>query len=107
MTAVLAAASTLAVKTQELMLLAAAPCAQAPPGMQQYADQLTGWAKWAVLSLLGIGFFSSIVMLIWGRVTQHPRGARLGFDGIMICLGAAILFVVGYLVITSITGTGC
>lgn len=100
------ATTTLAAKAHSL-ILAAGPCAQAPPGLQKYADQLTGWAKWAVLSLLGIGFFVSITALIWGRVTHHPRGARLGFDGIMVCVGGAILFVVGYVIITSITGNGC
>ena len=92
---------------QEMMYLAAGPCAAAPPGLQKYADQLTGWAKWAVLALLSIGFFISVAALIWGRVTHHPRGARLGFDGIMVCIGGAILFVVGYVIITSITGNGC
>jgi hypothetical protein len=46
-------------------------------------------------------------MLVWGRVTHHPKGARLGFDGLMICLVGAIIYVVGYTIITSITGSGC
>lgn len=82
-------------------------CPQAPPGMQTWADQILAWVKWGVLTVLAISFFVSVGMLIWGRVTHHPKGARLGFDGLMICLVGAILYVVGYVVITSITGSGC
>jgi hypothetical protein len=82
-------------------------CPQAPPGMQTWADQILAWVKWGVLAVLAISFFVSVGMLIWGRVTHHPKGARLGFDGLMICLVGAILYVVGYVIITSITGSGC
>lgn len=85
----------------------AGTCAALPPGLQQYSDEILGWSKGVVLSLLGIGFFVSISALIWGRTTHHQKGARLGFDGIMICVGAAILFVGGYVIITSIAGNGC
>ena len=86
---------------------AAGICPQAPPGTQAYANEVTAWVKWAVLVILGICFFASVGMLIWGRVTHHPKGARLGFDGLMICFVAAILYVVGYVVVTSIVGNGC
>ncbi len=89
------------------MLLAAGVCPAAPPGLQTYADQIQGWVKWGVLAILAISFFASVGMLIWGRVTHHPKGARLGFDGIMICLVGAIIYVVGYVILTSITGNGC
>ena len=82
-------------------------CPQAPPGMQTWADQILAWVKWGVLAILAISFFVSVGMLIWGRVTHHPKGARLGFDGLMICLVGAIIYVVGYVIITSITGSGC
>ncbi len=88
-------------------LLAVAVCPQAPPGLQAYQDQILGWVKWGVLAILALSFFASVGMLIWGRVTQHPRGARLGTDGLLICVLGAIIYVVGYAVITSITGSGC
>lgn len=88
-------------------LLAAGVCPVAPPGLQVYSDQVLGWVKWGVLAVLAISFFASVGMLVWGRVTHHPKGARLGFDGIMICLVGAILYVVGFVIISSITGKGC
>ncbi len=88
-------------------LLAAGVCPQAPPGLQTYADQLTGWVKWGVLAILTASFFAAVGMLVYGRVTHHPKGARLGFDGIMVCLLGAIIYVVGYVILTSITGNGC
>jgi len=88
-------------------ILASGVCPVAPPGVQSYADEVLSWVKWGVLAILAISFFASVGMLVWGRVTHHPRGARLGFDGLMICLVAAIIYVVGYVIISSITGSGC
>jgi hypothetical protein len=88
-------------------LFAAGVCPKAPPGVQMWSDQVLAWVKWGVLAILAISFFVSVGMLIWGRVTHHPKGARLGFDGLMICIVGAIIYVVGYVIISSITGNGC
>ena len=88
-------------------VLAAGVCPQAPPGVQKWSDEILAWVKWGVLAILAISFFVSVGMLIWGRVTHHPNGARLGFDGLMICMVGAIIYVVGYVILTSITGNGC
>lgn len=88
-------------------LLASGVCPAAPPGLQVYSDQVLGWVKWGVLAVLAISFFASVGMLVWGRVTHHPKGARLGFDGIMICLIGSIIYAVGFVIISSITGKGC
>ncbi|WP_198954461.1 hypothetical protein [Kineosporia sp. R_H_3] len=84
---------------------AAGACPTAPSAqVQSYADDILGWVKWGVLAILAVSFFASVGMIIWGRVTHHPKGARLGFDGLMICLLGAVLYVAGYTVITGITG---
>jgi len=88
-------------------ILASGVCPAAPPGVQSFSDEVLSWVKWGVLAILAISFFASVGMLVWGRVTHHQRGARLGFDGLMICLVAAIIYVVGYVIISSITGSGC
>jgi hypothetical protein len=92
---------------QRLTVQMAAVCPAAPPGVQVYSDQILSWVKWGVLAVMAVSFFASVGMLVWGRVTHHPKGARLGFDGILIVLVGAILYVVGYSIILSITGTGC
>jgi hypothetical protein len=87
--------------------LSAGVCPKPPPGLDVYTNQILGWVKWGVISILGISFFASVGMLIWGRVTHHPKGARLGFDGILICLVGAVLYVVGPPILFSIPGKGC
>ncbi len=82
-----------------------AVCAAAPAGLSGDVDLMISWAKWAVLSLLAIGFFASVGSLVWGRVTHHPQGARLGLNGIMVCVGGAILYAGGYAILTGITGS--
>ena len=87
--------------------LSAGVCPKAPPGMAKYTDEILGWVKWGVMSTEAILFFASVGMLVWGRVTHHPKGARLGFDGVLICLVGAVLYVVGPPILSSITGKGC
>lgn len=99
--------TTLAAQLGTHLIEATGVCPKAPPGTQGWADTMLGWTKWGVLAVLGVSFFASTGMLVWGRVTHHPKGARLGFDGLMICLVGAIIYVVGYVIITSITGNGC
>ena len=82
-------------------------CPAAPPGMQAFADEIEGWIKWVVITLMAGAFVASIGMLVWGRVTHHPRGARIGFDGLIIVLVAAVLLVAGYNIVLAIIGSGC
>jgi len=82
-------------------------CPAAPPGMQAFADEIQGWIKWVVITLMAGAFVASIGMLVWGRVTHHPRGARIGFDGLIIVLVAAVLLVAGYNIVLAIIGSGC
>jgi hypothetical protein len=93
--------------TPPVAVLAVGPCPQAPPGMQKFADEIQGWIKWVVIALMAGAFVASIGMLVWGRVTHHPRGARIGFDGLIIVLVAAVLLVVGYNAVLAIIGNGC
>lgn len=90
------------------LVIRAAVCPQAPSTQaEQFGNDVLGWVKWGVLVIMGISFFASTGMLVWGRVTHHPRGARLGFDGLMIVLLGAMLYVTGYGIVTTIVGNGC
>ncbi len=88
---------------QAVGLRAVDPCPAAPDGVQGYANQILGWVKWGSLTMMGIAFFAAIGMMVWGRITYHPRGARLGFDGLMITLVSAVIYVSGWAVIHGIT----
>lgn len=97
--------NTLNYLTIRIAVRAAGTCPSAPSAqVQTYADNILGWVKWGVLTVIAVSFFASTGMLIWGRATHHPKGARLGFDGLMICLLGAVLYVAGYTVIRGITG---
>ena len=82
-------------------------CPKAPPGVEVYTNDILSWVKWGVITVMALSFFASVGMLVWGRVTHHPKGARLGFDGILIVLVGAIAYVAGYPVVSAITGKGC
>lgn len=104
---ILAAASSLATTTQGLILGAATPCAQAPPGLEKYADQITGWVKWGVLICLAVGFFVSLGAMLYGRFGSNSRASEKGSSGLMVCLLVAVLFVTGWTILSSIVGNGC
>jgi len=87
--------------------LTAAVCPEAPPGTQEFADDVTGWVKWGALWLIGIAGVTSIGAIAGGRIFQHPHASRLGATGIAWTLAAAILYGVVLVIIDSIVGSGC
>jgi hypothetical protein len=84
-----------------------AVCPKAPPGMQPFADQVTGWVKWGVLALIVIAALVSIGSILVGRIFNHPHGARFGAMGIAATVMCAFLYVSVGVILGSITGTGC
>lgn len=84
--------------------MAADVCATAPPGVETFANQVTGWIKWAVLALIILSGFISVGAVVGGRLTNHPQGARYGAMGLVTSIVAAILYVTVYALITGITG---
>jgi hypothetical protein len=82
-------------------------CPQAPPGMQQYQDQLVGWVKWAVIGLLALGSLVSLAGILVGRLFSHPHASRAGAMGLAVVVLCAILFVTILGVVNGIVGSGC
>jgi hypothetical protein len=82
-------------------------CPQAPPGMQQYQDQLVGWVKWAVIGLLALGALVSLAGILVGRLFSHPHASRAGAMGLAVVVLCAILFVTILGVVDGIVGSGC
>lgn len=89
------------------VLLAKGVCPKAPPGMQGYSDQVTGWVKWGVLALIIIAALVSIGSILIGRIFSHPHASRYGAMGLGIVVLAAILYVTILGILGGITGSGC
>jgi len=68
----------------------AAVCPSAPPGMQNYQDQVIGWVKWGVIAIIVITALVS-----------------LGAIGVAVAVIMAILFVTILGVINGVIGSGC
>ena len=84
-----------------------AVCPQAPPGMQSFANQVTGWVKWGVLALIGIGAVVSLGSILMGRIFSHPHASRYGAMGVAVVVMVAIAYTVILVILGSITGSGC
>lgn len=84
-----------------------AVCPQAPPGMQGFADQVTGWVKWGVLVLIVISAVMSLGAVLLGRIFSHPHASRYGAMGVAVVVMVAITYTVILVILDSITGSGC
>ena len=87
--------------------LSAAVCPQAPPGMQGFANQITGWVKWGVLVLIVISAVMSLGAVLVGRIFSHPHASRYGAMGVAVVVMVAITYTVILVILNSITGSGC
>lgn len=87
--------------------LTAAVCPQAPPGMETFANQVTGWVKWGVLALIGISAVVSLGSILVGRIFSHPHASRYGAMGVAVVVMVAIIYTVILVILDSITGSGC
>ena len=113
----LALSATVAAAVAVLLLLSATPasaadvtaavCPQAPPGMQSFANQITGWVKWGVLVLIVISAVMSLGAVLVGRIFSHPHASRYGAMGVAVVVMVAITYTVILVILNSITGSGC
>ena len=85
----------------------AAVCPEAPPGTQEFADDITSWVKWGVLALIGIGAVGSTGAVAFGRFMHNTQVSRYGTTGVLASICCAIVYGVVLVVIDSIVGTGC
>jgi hypothetical protein len=91
-----------------LAVVLAVVCPQAPPGMQNYVDSVTGWVMWGVLAILVIAGFVSIGSILAGRIFAHPHGSRYGAIGLTVTVICAVLYVTVPTVLNSIVaGAEC
>ena len=75
-----------------------------PPGFQAI-EQIVGYVQWiAGVSIVGL-FFGGIVAASAGRLWDHHGSGRLGARMIVGSLALAVLFGLGYTLISQFAGT--
>ena len=67
--------------------LAAQICPVAPPGAQQYADQLMGYLLWGVGLLFILGVVVGIGAIVGGRAFSMPHASKAGVVALTKSLG--------------------
>ena len=79
-------------------------CAQAPAGIDRYADMLLGWVKYGVAAVIIAGGFVSIGALVVGKLGSMSRAAQLGASGLIYSVLAAVGYVTIYGILNAIVG---
>ena len=82
-------------------------CPVAPPGAQQYADQLMGYLLWGVGILFILGVIVGIGATVAGRVFSMPHASKAGVVGIVLVFAAIIGYLVLPGIVRAMTGSGC
>ncbi len=89
------------------MLIPLKVCPIAPPGAQQYADQITGYVLWGVGLLFAVGVIVAIGAIVAGRIFSMPHASKAGIVSIFVAMLAGIAYMVVPSIVASILGTGC
>ena len=89
------------------MLIPLKVCPLAPPGAQQYADQITGYVLWGVGILFIVGVVVAIGAIVAGRIFSMPHASKAGIVSIFVAMLAGIAYMVVPSIVTSILGSGC
>jgi hypothetical protein len=79
-------------------------CAQAPTGVDRYADMLLGWVKYGVAAVIIAGGFVSIGALVVGKLGSMSRAAQMGASGLIYSVLAAVGYVTIYGILNAIVG---
>lgn len=82
-------------------------CPKAPPGAQQYADDVMGYVLWGVGIVFFLGLVISVAALVAGRIVNMPHATKMGIVGIVMVIVAAIAYVVAPGIVDGILGNGC
>lgn len=82
-------------------------CPVAPPGAQQYADQITGYVLWGVGILFIVGVVVAIGAIVAGRIFAMPHASKAGIVSIFVAMLSGIAYMVVPSIVSSILGSGC
>lgn len=75
----------------------------APPGADKITD-VVSYVKWGAGLALLAGFFGGIAVFTGGRLVDHHRIGRVGTIMMMSSLAGAILYGIGYTVLSQFAG---
>lgn len=79
------------------------PPAGPPPGADKILT-IIGYIKWGAGAALITGFFAGVVVFAGGRWIDHHRAGRVGTTMILASLFGALLYGIGYTMISSFAG---
>lgn len=79
------------------------PAPQPPPGADRITSVL-GYVKWGAGIALLIGFFAGVAVFSGGRLVDHHRIGRVGTMMMMSSVAGAILYAIGYTVLSQFAG---
>lgn len=89
------------------LLLPLEICPLAPPGMQTYVDQITGYVLFGVGVLFVIGVVVSIGAILAGKIFAMPHASKAGVVGVAVVILAAVAYQIFPAIVAAIVGTGC
>lgn len=82
-------------------------CPKAPPGAQKYANDITGYVLWGVITLFAVAMVVAVGGIVGGRVFNIPHASKAGAVGIFVVIVCAIAYVVAPSIVAGILGNGC
>ena len=82
-------------------------CPKAPPGAQQYADQITGYVLWGVGVLFLLAIVVGVGAIVAGRLFSMPHASRVGVISVVVVFVAAIAYLILPGMLTGLLGVGC
>lgn len=74
-----------------------------PPGADKIM-KIVGYLKWGAGLALIAGFFAGVLVFAGGRWVDHHRAGRVGSVMILASLFGALLYGIGYTMISSFAG---
>lgn len=74
-----------------------------PPGAAKITTIVAN-TKWAAGIALLVGFFVGLIVWAGGRWVDHHRAGKVGVIMMLCALGGAILYAIGYQLISSFAG---
>ncbi len=80
------------------------PPAKAPDGVAEPVSKLVAYIKWGVLVVIVVAGFIGAGAVAGGRIFAHHGASKIGIGILISALGAAVLYVGIYALITSVTG---